>query len=169
MNITDRIRTFNKLLPITLIGLPMCLLLISSLATQLGLAQQNSPLIGTWRHSTSGDPPATQQMSFFPDGTYRGSYAIGSGSNIPSPPALTEWTGNYRLTGANSFVFTPLRGRTMVGGIWYYCPPAPNQMLDACTTVQSLAGTLGQSSSGSFQMKGANQLLTGGEIWYRIR
>ncbi|WP_125730447.1 hypothetical protein [Microcystis viridis] len=141
---------------------------LSTINTKSVLAQPNSPLIGIWQRSEPGDPPRTMTLIFNRDGAYGGSYAIGAGSH-GEPPAYTEWSGNYRFTGPDSFVFIPLKGKIMVGGIWYYCPPLPNQMIDACTSVQFIAGPLGKQQAGSFRMNGSNQLLSGGETWYRIR
>jgi hypothetical protein len=137
---------------------------LSTIHAESALDQQNSPLIGTWEHSDSN---SSMRLTFNSDGSYGGTHAIGAGQN--NPPALREWSGNYRLTGSNSFVFTPMKGKVMVGGIWYYCPPLPNQMIDACQSVESIAGSLGKQQAGSFQMNGLNQVLFGGETWYRIR
>jgi hypothetical protein len=41
---------------------------LSTINTKSVLAQPNSPLIGGWQHSESGDPPSTMRLIFNPDG-----------------------------------------------------------------------------------------------------
>lgn len=138
--------------------------------TRSALAQQNLPLIGTWQLVKSGDPPSVMRLAFNRNGTYRGSFSIGGGSNITSPPAYWEWSGIYKFTGPSSFAYTPVMGKHCVGGLCYNCPPTRNEPfpLNACQSVQSIAGQLGKQQAGSFQMNGPNQVLIGTETWSRI-